>query len=336
MNRAPAALRRRSTQWLSVLGLLLLGGCAGPQSTLDPAGQAAEDIARLFWIMVAGAVVIWTTVIGLAIYALRLKPEAHPRRRSGIWIIGGGVIAPTVILTGLVIYSLAFLPQLLARPPEGSLQIRVDGLQWWWRVTYLENGETDFELANEIHLPVGEPVEFLLSSPDVIHSFWIPALGGKVDMIPGRETRLTLMPTRTGTFRGVCAEYCGASHALMNFTVVVSEPEDYQQWLAEQRSPARQPAEELTILGRELFVSSGCGACHSVRGTDANGRIAPDLTHVGSRHKLGADVLPNDRASFERWIRHTDTVKPDVLMPEYHSLDAAELTALAAYLESLD
>ena len=191
------------------------------------------------------------------------------------------------------------------------------------------------ELANEIRLPLGEPVEFELDSPDVIHSFWIPSLGGKMDMIPGRRTRLVLHPTRTGTFRGACAEYCGTSHALMAFPVVVMEQAEFAQWLNQQRRPAGRPPDDLARQGEESFFLNGCSACHAIAGTDARGLVGPDLTHVGSRLTLGAGIIPNGRDGLIRWIQHTNQVKPGVRMPHFGMLPPAELNALAAYLESL-
>ena len=304
------------------------------QSALAPAGRAAEDLGTLFWWMVAGAVVIWLAVMALLAYSVMVNPEAGKKHR-GAMIIGGGAIVPTVVLTILLIYGLRLMPPLLAAAPPDALRIAVRGEQWWWRVRYQPPGAEPVELANEIRLPVGEPVEFILDSPDVIHAFWIPSLGGKMDMIPGRTTRLTLHPTRTGTFRGVCAEYCGTSHALMAFPVVVMEKGEFEQWLEGQRRPAGEPREAVAARGRELFFANGCPACHTVSGTSARGVVGPDLTHVGSRLTLGAGIIPNDRDAFERWIAHTDDVKPGVHMPEFAMLPREEVRALAAYLESL-
>jgi cytochrome c oxidase subunit 2 len=227
------------------------------------------------------------------------------------------------------------LPKLLAPAPEGSLRISVSGEQWWWRVRYDVAGNDPVVLANEIRLPVGEPVEFRLESPDVIHSFWIPSLGGKIDMIPGRVTRLSLTPTETGVFRGACAEYCGTSHALMSFDVVVHEKDDFARWLAHQQTEAVPPRVPSASRGQEVFLASGCGACHSIRGTPANGVIGPDLTHIGSRLSIGAGALPNNAESLLRWIARTEHVKPEVLMPEFGMLPDDELQAMASYLEGL-
>ncbi|MGZ8427642.1 MAG: cytochrome c oxidase subunit II, partial [Candidatus Binatia bacterium] len=191
--------------------------CSGPQSALDPAGHGAQWIADMFWWMTGSGAVIWFAVIVLAIWAARSAPEKQNRRRTNLMIIGGGAVVPTLALALLLLYGLAPLPALLAPAPPGSLLIEVSGEQWWWRVRYRPPGAAVVSVANEIRLPVGAPVQFHLESPDVVHSFWIPPLGGKIDMIPGRVTRLVLTPTRSGTFRGACAEYCGTSHALMAF-----------------------------------------------------------------------------------------------------------------------
>lgn len=315
--------------------LLLFTGCSGVQSALDPAGREAELMSNMFWLMTAGAIVIWLALIVLALWSVRTPPESNTRRRSRLIIIGGGAVFPTLVLTALLIYGLKPIPALLAPAPEGSLKIAVTGEQWWWRVRYLQPNGPEVVLANEIRLPVGEPVEFRLDSPDVIHAFWIPSLAGKVDMIPGRINRLVLTPTRTGVFRGACAEYCGTSHALMAFNVVVQERADFDRWLAGQAAPAQPATEPTAVRGQELFAANGCAACHTVRGTAAAGVIGPDLTHVGSRLSLAAGSLDNEPDSYQRWIGHSTNVKPGVLMPPFHMLPPEELQAIAAYLDGL-
>lgn len=312
----------------------MLSACEGPQSALAPAGRGAEVLAGLFWWMAIGAAIIWVLVLGLGVYAIRVKPGPKGYR-AGLMIIGGGAIVPTIVLSALLIFGLALLPDLVAPAPEGSLKVAVVGEQWWWRVRYEGPDGQSIELANEIHLPVGEPVEFRLDSADVIHSFWIPSLGGKVDMIPGRQNRLALLPTKKGVFRGVCAEYCGASHALMAFWVVVEEREDFDRWLADQSQPAREPTTPDVARGLDVFTSSGCAACHTLRGTPAAGVIGPDLTHVGSRRTLAAATLSSDLDDFVRWIDHSQSVKPEVNMPSFGMLPTDDLQTLAAYLESL-
>jgi cytochrome c oxidase subunit II len=317
---------------------LWLAGCHGPQSALAPAGRAAERIADLFWWMAAGAAIIWLVVVSIAIYVIRIRPEPQGQRLAPWLIIGGGAILPTITLAVLLTYGLAMMPDLLAPPPGEHLKIVVSGEQWWWRVRYLSSsGEAggSVELANELRLPVGVPVTFELESPDVIHAFWIPSLGGKIDMIPGRTNRLTLEPTQTGVFRGVCAEYCGTSHALMALDVVVLENHDYTAWLQRQREPAQVPVQPEALRGQALFIANGCGACHTVRGTPADGAVGPDLTHVGSRMSLGAGTLPNDLESLVRWLAHTERVKPGVHMPAFGMLPSEDLKALAIYLDGL-
>ncbi len=316
-----------STGWLT--------GCEGPQSALNPAGHGAEQIAQLFWWLVAINTIIWLFAIGLAIYASRIRPRAHHHRKAKLLIIGGGVILPILVLTTYLSYGLALVPDLGAPAPSGSLKIAVSGEQWWWRVRYLPPGGEAIELANEIRLPVGESVDLLLSSPDVIHSFWVPSLAGKVDMVPGRVTRLTLEPTKTGVYRGACAEYCGTAHALMSLYFVVMEPDAFAAWLAHQAQPASVPQQALAKRGWALFMFQGCSACHTIRGTRADGKVGPDLTHVGSRISLGAGILPNEPEAFLRWIAHTEDVKPGVHMPTFGMLPEEDLLALAAFLEGL-
>jgi cytochrome c oxidase subunit 2 len=317
---------------------LLVVACSGPQSALSPAAKESERIAELFWWMTAGALVIWVAVVGVSIYTTLRKSVPYSRTSATkVLIIGGGALLPTLILSLLLAYGLSLLPQLAAPAPDGSLRIAVSGEQWWWRVSYLQPGQDALtvELANEIRLPVGEPVEFRLESPDVIHSFWIPSLGGKIDMIPGRVTRLALTPTKTGVFRGTCAEYCGTSHALMSFYVVVEEKETFDRWLAWQQKPALEPIGPLATHGQTLFLANGCGACHTIRGTPANGVVGPDLTHFGSRLSVGAGILANSPEALLRWIAHTEQVKPGVLMPSFDMLPKEDLEAMTAYLEGL-
>jgi cytochrome c oxidase subunit 2 len=285
--------------------------------------------------MAAVAVVVWAATIALALYYAWHPAGTHNRRRDRFLIVGGGVVIPAIVLTILLIYGLAMLPAAVARAPEGSLQVVVTGEQWWWRVRYLRPGHDDVVLANEIRLPVDEPVQFRLESDNVIHSFWIPSLAGKMDMIPGRVTWLTVRPTATGVYRGACAEYCGTSHALMAFYVNVMEKPAFAAWLEQQAAPAAAPAGTASIRGAGQFLANGCDACHTVRGTPASGVIGPDLTHVGSRLSLGAGILPNEPAALRRWIASTEHVKPGVHMPPFGMLADEDLRALAAYLQGL-
>ena len=304
------------------------------QSALNVAGRDAELIAHLFTVMMVGALIVWAAVVAAAIYAIKARRGRHTEREANLFVIGGGVALPTVVLAALLWYGLPLVPQVLALPSGDALRIHVTGKQWWWRVQYGTPGRL-VETANELRLPVGQRVELELSSPDVIHSFWVPSLAGKMDMIPGRTTRLAIEPTRTGVFRGACAEYCGASHALMAFDVVVTDEATFQRWLDAQAMPAAPPGDTVAASGRQTFFANGCSACHTIRGTAAAGGIGPDLTHVASRASIGAATLPNQEDALVRWIRDTDRVKPGVHMPAFRALTSDELTALAAYLGDL-
>lgn len=313
----------------------LLAGCAGDQSALDPAGEAATHISQLFWLMTAAAALIWLAMVAITLIATYREPTPESARHGRILIIGGGVIFPTLVLAVLLAYGLSMLPPLLAAAPPGSLQIHVTGEQYFWRVRYSGPDGREVELANELRLPVGQPAQLLLDSRDVIHSFWVPALAGKMDMIPGRRTQLQLLPTRTGVLRGACAEYCGTSHAFMAMRVVVLEPEEFSRWLQAQAEPARRPVEPEAVRGGALFTQNGCGACHTLRGTHARGVIGPDLTHVGSRLSLAAGTLANEPAQFAQYLSAVDRIKPGTGMPHFGMLPAADLRALGAYLEAL-
>lgn len=308
---------------------------AGSASALEPAGRGAERIASLFWWMTGVSLVVWLLVTALALYAAYGRGGASLRsaRRLVVW---GGAVLPTLLLTVLLVFGLAAIPPLLAPPPAGSRTIFITGEQWWWRVRYPLSDGTSVELANELRLAVGQPVELLLSSADVIHSLWIPALAGKMDLIPGRTTRLTLEPTRAGTFDGLCAEYCGDSHSFMELSVVVSAPEELERWLARQAAPAAAATSALGSQGSQRFLASGCGACHRVRGTPADGVVGPDLTHVGSRLRLAGGRLPNDEPALRSWLARTGELKPGAVMPSFHMLPEHQLDALVAYLKGLE
>jgi cytochrome c oxidase subunit 2 len=307
--------------------------CDGPQSAFVTAGRDAEQIDRLFVVMTAGALILWVAVVGLAVYAIRTRSPLT-QRAANLLIIGGGVALPTVVLGALLAYGLPMLPAILSLPPDDGLRIHVTGKQWWWRVEYVTPTGV-VEAANEVRLPVGRRVQLQLESRDVIHSFWVPSIAGKMDMIPGRVTRIALEPTRTGTFRGACAEYCGASHAKMAFETVVMEPGAFAAWLEAQYRSAQPSTDPLAARGQAAFTAHGCTACHTVRGIAAAGRIGPDLTHVGSRLGLAAGTLSNDPDAFAAWITQTDTLKPGAHMPAFRTLAPQELSALAAFLESL-
>ena len=303
-------------------------------SALVPGGAEAGTILHLFWIMAIGAVLVWAVVCFIAWHAMRRQTPAAEHKARWLIIIGGAAV-PTVVLGALLTYGLLLMPPLRAEVPPDALRIRVSGEQWWWRVAYESPDGGVVASANELRLPVGEPVVLTLSSPDVIHSLWIPALAGKVDMIPGRDTHLVLRAERAGVFRGVCAEFCGASHAHMRFLAVAMPRDDFDRWLQAQAAPAAEPPGALAQRGRAAFLGNGCGGCHAVRGTAAVGSVGPDLTHVGSRLELAAGTLPNDEQSLRRWINAPHHAKPEALMPAFDMLPARDVRAIAAWLESL-
>jgi cytochrome c oxidase subunit II len=271
-------------------------------------------------------------VMALLVVALRGSDAWRGRLSRRALILGGGIAFPVVALSALLVYSFGALASISPARAIAGPHIEVTGELWWWRVRYKDaGGATLLETANEIHIPVGQPVELVLRSSDVIHSFWVPNLAGKMDMIPGHVNRLRLQAREPGTFRGQCAEFCGAQHARMALYVVAAPPQEHAAWLEAQRQPASLQAGN----GRALFEQGRCGACHSIRGTDAAGTLGPDLTHVGSRSTLGAGTIPNQPGAIAAWIAHVQELKPGSRMPAYRQYTDAELQALAGYLAGL-
>ncbi|MGD9740104.1 MAG: c-type cytochrome [Bauldia sp.] len=316
------------------LGVALAGpltACNGPQSILDPAGPAAGAVNGLGWVMTGAAIVIAALVVVATAIALGRRGGTLGSVRT---VIAGGIVLPAVLLPVLLIAGL-----LVARGSGATgtepVTIRVTGEQFWWRVDYLDAaGDVALTTANEIRVPVGVPVRLILESADVIHSFWVPALGGKLDMIPGRSNAMAIEADRAGVFRGQCAEFCGDQHARMAFIVIAEEPETFGAWLAAEAAPA-VAAEAAPAAGAAAFVAAGCGACHTVRGTGAAGTIGPDLTHIGSRQTIAAGTLPNDLDSRVLWIAGAQRIKPGSRMPSFAELPEADLRAIATYLGTL-
>lgn len=315
---------------------LSLASCRSAQSSLAPQGVEAERVASLFWAMTIGGALILLAVV-LATALAMFGPNRLRRPLGGEKIIvAAGILLPTALLAALLIYGFTLLATGGSRFADADpLKIAVVGERWWWRVKYVDDHGRTIESANELHIPVARRIEIELTSADVIHSFWAPRLAGKLDMIPGRKNILTLTANETGVSRGQCAEYCGGAHALMSFYVVVMAEPEFAQWLSGEASPASTPTTAQTHDGLRLFAASGCGACHSIRGTSAAGVLGPDLTHVGGRMSLAAATLPNDEAAFARWIRDNQHIKPGNLMPPYRIFSEVELAALSSYLASL-
>jgi cytochrome c oxidase subunit 2 len=312
-----------------------LAACEGVQSALSTTGDEAQEIRLLLW--VAGAVCIAILLLVIAVGMLALTGPARVRARLACdrVILAGGLVLPVIVLSGLLAYALLVLQAGGARGAVAESDVTIVGKRWWWEVIYHDSAGREVVSANELRLPVGRPVSLRLVTDDVIHSFWAPKIAGKLDMIPGRVNVLRVQSNEVGVSRGQCAEYCGGPHALMAFYVVTLQEEEYQAWLAREASTARPPANEEQKRGHALFLESGCGACHTIRGTEARGTIGPDLTHVGSRMSIAAATLPNDAQSFARWITDNQHIKPENLMPPFRHLKPGELEALSTYLASL-
>jgi len=322
---------------------MTLAACSGAQSALDARGPAAARIAGLWWLLLGVAAAVYVVVLA-ALVAIIVRRSRHPDDHAAPivtvdgrryrWVIGGGVALPALVLTA--VFGIAARTQGALDPhARADLTVRIIGHRWWWEIRY--QGETradDLVTANELHIPTGRRVRLELTSADVIHSWWVPNLQGKMDLVPGRTTVTWLEADRPGVSRGQCAEYCGLQHARMGLLVIAEPPAQFTSWLALQRQPAAAPADEVSRHGRAVFLSAGCGYCHAVRGTPTLGLVAPDLTHLASRRTIGAATLANIRGNLAGWIADPHGPKPGNLMPRV-PLMSADLLAVVTYLESL-
>ena len=303
---------------------------------LDPAGLEAALLANLGWYLFIAATAVFVVVVALMVVAVRRRGVTDPRKSSDEeplvrpWLIAG--VAVTVVIL-VVTAVLDFTTMAALEAPENAPrhEIEIVGKRWWWEVRIGDVAVT----ANELHLPVGEPVLLRLASDNVIHSFWVPRLAGKRDLIPGDPTEMWIQAEEEGVFRGECAEFCGVQHANMAFIVVAEPPERFESWLRHVQDTADPPGDALGRRGEALFTRVGCAGCHTIRGTSASGELGPDLTHVASRRTLGAGTLPNTRGALGGWIVNPWAVKPGVHMPP-QDLTGDELQALLAYLQSLE
>ena len=330
----------------AAMGTLVLAatGCArgGPHSALDPAGPQAMHIHSLWQVLLWGCVAVYLVVMAALVFALvkhHPAPDTNdlpePARRRVVQVISVSVGITVVILAWFMSATLVAENRLKDLETENPLTIVVTGKQWWWDVQYEDAVPMNrIRTANEIHIPVGRPVHLRLFSADVIHSFWVPSLHGKRDLIPGRENSLWIQADRVGVFEGQCAEFCGMQHAHMRLLVVAQPKEDFEAWMESQRRAPEEPATELARRGREVFLGSTCVMCHTVRGTSAGSRAGPDLTHLATRRTLGAATMPNTRGHLAGWILDPQSVKPGNHMPA-HAFESDDLHALLAYLESL-
>ncbi|MFP5375211.1 MAG: cytochrome c oxidase subunit II [Acidimicrobiia bacterium] len=321
----------------AALVALALGAC-GQGSVLDPAGPAARAVERLWWVMLGLGVAVWAAVAVLLGAAARRGRRGAPggegpgQGESVRLVVGGGVVLPVVVLVPLAVYVLVVSDRLSHDPRPGDLAVEVVGHQFWWELRYPGTGAVT---ANELHVPVGRPVVLTMRSADVIHSFWVPAVHGKIDLIPGQETHLRFEVDRVGTFAGACAEFCGIQHAGMRLRLVARPEAEFERWLARQSADAVAPSRPEHRRGLEAFQAVGCGTCHRIRGTGAAGRAGPDLTHLASRETLGAGVLENRRGQLAGWVLDAPAQKPGVLMPP-QPVPPGDLDALLDYLEALE
>lgn len=315
------------------LALLALAACSGAQSALAPAGPEARAVAGLFWLMAAAGALIWLAVVLAYLHARRRGRRAWSPEAAGRLVLWAGAVFPATVLLGLLAYALWLMPALRpwTAPETPGLVVEVTGRQYWWEITYHPEGAPPVPSANALRLPAGVPVELRLASPDVIHSFWVPALAGKMDMIPGRTNRLLVEADAPGRWTGACAEYCGTAHALMRLEVAAESPEAFAAWLAAEAAPSPGAA----APGAEAFLAEGCGACHTVRGTAATGRVGPDLSHLGARPRIAAGTLPRSPETLARFIADPAAMKPGARMPGYAMLDPARLALIAGWLEGL-
>lgn len=323
--------------WVGGAALSILTACgAESPSVLDPQGPAAREVTRLWWPMlfVATAVLLFVIVMGaIGIWRGRHRREEAlardvPWGDRFILISGLGVTA--LILVGFFVFSLRSMSTLASNDPLTGLQIRVIGHDWWWEARYPNGGIT----ANEIHIPAGQRVRFRLQSADVIHSLWVPQLAPKIDLIPGRETHLWLRADRPGRYRGQCAEYCGLQHARMAFYIVADPPNVFRGWLRGIGQRANRPTGSLEAQGLQVFLTNTCAGCHAIRGTPADARLGPDLTHFATRETFAAATLELTAENLRRWILDPDSIKPGTTMPP-SPLSQRDIRTLVAYLLSL-
>jgi cytochrome c oxidase subunit 2 len=309
----------------------------GPLSLLDPAGPRAALTADLWWVMLALGLSVYLLVMGLLVASLVARPGGRlhldDAARTRLVVVGG-LIAPAVVLLVLLVLDLRTLVAVAAPSAPPDLTLEVVAHQWWWEVRYPDQ---QVSTANEIHVPAGQTVLIHLASVDVIHSFWVPRLAGKTDVVPGQTNTMWLEASAPGEYRGQCAEYCGIQHAHMAFTVFADPPDQFQAWVAAQQQPAVAPSDPALARGAQAFAGLGCIGCHALRygGTAATGGgLGPDLTHLASRRTIAAGAAPNDPSTLQRWIANPQAIKQGTTMPATN-VDPDTLRLLAMYLSSL-
>jgi cytochrome c oxidase subunit 2 len=308
-------------------------------------GVASFHIAQLsvivFVVFMVATIVMWGLVFWLAVRRRGSFDEHASWNDPGnrVWIVLGGLAVPIAAFAWIFVLGLKTMSAL---PMDGAqhherAQLRVIGHQWWWEVQYLgATPDRSFVTANEIHIPFGQPVNIELISRDVIHSFWVPRLHGKVDLVPGLDNMIQIDARQPGLYEGHCAEYCGAQHARMHLLLQADTSADFRGWFDRQLAHAASPQTADEFAGQELFMAKACGLCHTVRGTDAHGTVGPDLTHFGGRQRLASDVYPTTDDVLRTWITHAQSLKPNAQMPDINAFSDIEKRQLVAYLRRLN
>jgi cytochrome c oxidase subunit 2 len=337
--------------WLPVFGLVAAPfapqpvGAAGPMFYLEsvgPRGQAIADLTIGLLVLSIVVVVAVSLLVLLGAWRRRTtRPYDHrgqlpvARGGNGVRWMFIGLALTIVALVGSVTWTMVTMGAINQPSAEPQVTIEVTGHQWWWQVRYISDDPSrQFETANEIHIPVGEAVRLRLRSADVIHTFWVPAVSGKTDLIPGRTNITWLQADQPGTYRGQCNEYCGEQHAHMALDLIAQSSEAFEAWWDEQLEPAAPPETESVGAGQQQFALR-CAVCHSVRGTSAGGKVGPDLTHLMSRETLAAGMLPNTVANLSGWIANPQVIKPGSKMPNLE-LSGPELDQIRTYLATLE
>jgi cytochrome c oxidase subunit 2 len=315
--------------------VVLIAGCGGSSpSALKAHGSEAQRVEGIWWLMFALAAGVYVIVAGFIVAGIlrgrRTETGKQSRISDGAFVWWGGIIIPVVILAILAVATVDATAQ-LRKPVRNPLQIVVVGKRWWWDVSYPTMG---IHTANEIHVPVGQPLEIKLPSDNVNHSFWVPQLAGKEDNIPGQDNVIRFTANKPGRYRGECAQFCGIEHARMDFDVVADPPDVFGRWAARYQLAPSPPDSQAAALGEVVFLRESCAGCHTIKGTGANGTVGPDLSNFGSRASIGAVTVTNNTGNLAGWIANSQTIKPGNLMPPI-VLSPADLQNLVAYLESL-
>jgi cytochrome c oxidase subunit 2 len=319
-----------------------LAGCGGWQSALDPHSTAADHLAQLIWFFTAVCTAVWALVTASLIFIwLHRSPgndapgEDPPQQKRRKTFIVGVLVALTAAILTLFTFASFYATRDFAWADPNALTIKLTGHQWWWQVEYENRDPAQvFDSANEIHIPTNRPVTLDLDAADVIHSFWVPDLMGKKDLIPGRRNMLTIETGRAGLYRGQCAEYCGLQHAHMAFFLFAEPEREFEAWRRHQLQSATPPGDERQVDGLRVFLTGPCAGCHTVQGTAAGGSLGPDLTHFGGRATIAAGLLHNTPANLARWLADPQGLKPGNYMPPLQ-LARSDRDALVAYLEAL-